>query len=220
MRQNRLAIRAIRLGGILIAILLCCFFSVITVWFVRTVLAMRYPIELNSPAAPLMTIEEIRTLETFVGFEFPASTKVIYAYHDSHDVSHLYVKAEFPEDDGPRFLAGLPWQRVASVSADEVESLLMPITRTFGGVIASSEPLSWWHPNKDRIKWLYEEGNIESTEIVAVIEKLDNVLCVYVHKATYGSSLPAEIASLFPRTPNWDVRQSTIYPKQESPGGE
>ncbi len=173
------------------------------------------PEKLMAPA-PRLTDEDITRVESFLGLDFPSTTKKIWAYCKSVDLCHLYVHAEFASEDIPTFKKGFSWETPSDVDLGRIEVLNSPVKRVFVGAMAGSEDLGWWKPALSGIRWICREKSPRNdAQLLMVLEVEEDVCRVYIVKDVFSSRIPEDIETVFPRKPNWDLRESADYPKRQ-----
>lgn len=184
----------------------------------------------------VFTKEDIVTVESFVHFKFPDSTKIIKTYWDLSDSSWLYMFFEFDEKDVELFKESLNWDKAVEnvvgdmnwrkvQSPEEIASFAKPVIKVYyppwikigWDRPSPSEELEWWRPNKENIDWIFEISqaklknvNVVVNKMVILLEKEKSGYRVYVIMAWdifEGAEVYIQrIQSLFPFNPHWEYR--------------
>lgn len=190
--------------------------NIIIIPVIGVFLGFYFPAEKRMAPAPQMTDEDITRIESFLGLEFPSTTKKIHAYCMSVDLCHLYVRAEFASEDIATFKKGFSWETPSDVDLGRIEVLNWPVKRKYVGVMTGSEDLGWWKPDISAIRWIYrEEAPSKDAQLLMLLEVEADVCRVYISKDVFSTRIPKEIKTVFSYKPNWDLRESAEYPKRE-----
>ncbi len=178
--------------------------------------AFYYTPEDYSAPAPLLSVDEIETIESLINISLPDSTQKIYCYYDNSDLTHLYVRIDLDNIDIQKYLGKINWISVDKLSDSNIEALVEPRYRRFMNSWVRHEILSWWLPDRERIRFIHESrtlrGEKEVSSVEILLEQHKEVgYRIYVSK-TFYPYVKTKFKKLFPEKPNWDLRESKEYP--------
>jgi hypothetical protein len=171
------------------------------------------------PKASLLSLEEIKNIESYLGVKFPLSVKKIHAYMDDTDLCHLYVRIEFDKTDMNLFQGNFQWLSSETFSVTQMEILTWPVKRVFTNTFAQNGgiELEWWKPDRANITLVHEDSkyidnDIEVSLTILIEEANDDSCFAYITKNETITTTPKEIELVFPEKTNWDLRESRLYP--------
>jgi hypothetical protein len=182
-------------------------------WTLHRIRVFLYP-EIYLPAPPVLTVEEIRVLENYLGIVFPESTQKVYAYYKAIDRYHLFIRIDFAPNDGPMFLHGRNWIPWDSVEPQDKEGLTSPLIREYGNWFIPREVIPWGNISPDKIRYVFREKKnigLLSEALLIIYEDDTDVIKAHIVKHRW-SDRALELDPIFSTKANWDLRESDLYP--------
>jgi hypothetical protein len=207
-----MAVNRARLTTIISCVLISVFLLISFAWLILRPLYVT-PEDYSEPA-DLLTYDELKIIESFIGMSFPDETQKIYSHLDDFDVAHLYLRVDIKAESIPEYMKEINW-----ISPENWEELLTePVYRRFfnSWVIKKDKTLGWWKPDKNHILGVHrestKEGGNKVSDITIFLEKTEQgEHRLYIAQNFYWRA-PQEIKNIFPDKPNWNLRESKQNP--------
>ena len=191
-------------------------------------------IKSSSPPSKI-TAKEIQSIESYLNFEFPESTKVIKAYWHGTDPPHYRFFFEFDKKDFDHFIESFDWDvELEGYKKDygwqseqdfqDFKQLAGPIVkqdRVFLGKPGPSEELVWWKPDTKKIKKVFwindiklrnEDVYIVSYYVLLIEAEVTYKAYVQASWTSLDGSYMTNWWNLFPWHKRWKFRERESVP--------